>query len=55
MNVLSKLNKLTYVCLKNLTPHDDYSITIHIRVLTISDIIHEKKELKYHYRGKTGQ
>ena len=43
VNVLSKLNQLTYVCLQNLTPHDDYSITIHIRVMTISEIIHEKK------------
>ena len=28
-----------------MTPHDAYSITIHVHTMTIPDIIHEQKEL----------
>ena len=43
-NVLDKVNKSPYVHLLITTPHDAYSITIHVRTMTIADIIHEKKE-----------
>ena len=44
MDVLDKLNKSPYVHLLNMTPYDDYSITIQVRTMIISEIIHEQKE-----------
>ena len=40
--VLAKLNKSPYGVLHHMTPHDNYSITIHVRTMTIWDISHEK-------------
>ena len=44
VDVLAKVNKLPYGHLLNLTPHDAYSITIHVRTMTLADISHEKKQ-----------
>ena len=43
-NVLAKVNKLSYVHLLNMKPHDAYSITTHVRKITISDISHEQNK-----------
>ena len=43
-NVLAKLNKMPHVRLLNITPHDPFSITIHVYAMTISGISHEQKE-----------
>ena len=42
-NDLAKLNKLPWGWLNNMTPHDTYSITIHVRTLTLAEISHEQK------------
>ena len=44
VNVLAKVNKSSYVCLVNMTPYDDYSITTHVYTMTISDISNEQME-----------
>ena len=44
VDFLDKVNKSPYVNLLNTTPHDDYSITICVRTITISDISHEQKK-----------
>ena len=36
-NILSKVNKLPCRCLLQITPHDAYSITIH--VLTVTQVV----------------
>ena len=41
---LAKVNKSPYVCLLNMTTHGAYSITIHVRKMTILDISHKQKE-----------
>ena len=41
---LAKVNKFPYVNLLNMTPHDIYSITIHIGTMAIADISHKQKE-----------
>ena len=33
---------MPYVRLLNMTPHDAYIITIHVRKITIADIIHKQ-------------
>ena len=43
-NILDKVNKSPYMSLLNMTPHDAYSITIHVRTMSISEISHDKKE-----------
>ena len=43
-NVLDKVDKSPLNVLRNMTPHDAYSITIHVRTVTLSDISHEQKE-----------
>ena len=43
-NILAKVNKFPYESLINMTPHDAYSIIIHERKMTISDISHGKKD-----------
>ena len=43
-NVLAKVNKLTYVHLHNMKLHGAYSITIHVRTMTILGIIYDQKE-----------
>ena len=42
VNVLAEVNKFPYGRLLNMTPHDAYSITIHIRTMNLANIIHEK-------------
>ena len=44
VNVLAKLHKLPHVRLLNMMPHDDYSITIHIHTMTMSNIRHKQNE-----------
>ena len=39
-NVLAKVNKLPYVRLHYMKPHDTYIITIHVHTMTIADISH---------------
>ena len=41
VNLLDKINKTPYVRLLNMTPHDAYSITIHVRTMNMSDISHK--------------
>ena len=43
-NVLAKVNKSTYGRLINMTPHDAFSITLHVHAMAISYISHTKKE-----------
>ena len=43
-NFLAKVNKSPEEHLHNITPHDDYSIKIDVRTVTLEDIIHEQKE-----------
>ena len=43
-NVLAKVNKLCYVCLLYMTSHGAYSITIHVRTMTLVEIGHKQKE-----------
>ena len=43
-NFLAKVNKSPQEYLHNNTPHDDYSITIHVSTVTLKDISHEKKQ-----------
>ena len=43
-NVLDKENKLSWWHLHIMTPHDAYSITIHVRKTAIAEIIHEQKD-----------
>ena len=43
VNVLAKVNNSPQGSLLNMTPHDNYSITIHVRTMTISEISHEQK------------
>ena len=40
-NILAKVNKSPYGHLHNMTPHDVYSITIHVRKMTLADMSHE--------------
>ena len=42
VNVLKKVNKSPYECLINMTPHNDYRITIHIRTITLVESRHKK-------------
>ena len=42
-NFLAKVNKSPQIHLHNITPHDDYSIKIHVRTVTLADISHEQK------------
>ena len=44
VNVLAKVNKSPYVCFLNMTPHDTYSIAIHVLKMTISDTSRKLKE-----------
>ena len=44
VNVLAKVNKLPYFRLLNMTPRYAYSITIHVRTMTLVDISPTKKE-----------
>ena len=44
VNVLAKVNKSRLGRLPNITPHDAYSITIHVRTVTLADISHEQKK-----------
>ena len=44
VNVLDKVNKLSYVRLHNMMPHYAYIITIHVRKVTLGEISHEQKE-----------
>ena len=44
VNVLAKVNKSPCASLLNMTPRDDYSVTIHVLKMTILDIIHEHNE-----------
>ena len=44
MNVLAKVNKLPWRHLPNMTPHDTYSIPIHVCKMTLSEISHKQKE-----------
>ena len=37
-NVLAKVNKLPWGSLLHMTPHDSYSITIHVRTMATLDI-----------------
>ena len=37
-NFLAKVNKLSYGSFPNITPHDAYSITIHVRTVTLLEI-----------------
>ena len=41
---LDKVNESSYGTLQIMTPHDAYSIKIHVRKITISVISHKKKE-----------
>ena len=43
MNVLAKVNKSPLGCLPNMTPHNAYSITIHVHIVILADIIHKKR------------
>ena len=43
-NVLAKANKYPYGRLLDMTQHDAYSISIHVRAMTIVEISHTKKE-----------
>ena len=43
-NFLAKVNKSPSEHLHNMTPHDAYSITIHVRTVTLVNISHEQKE-----------
>ena len=42
--VFAKVNKSPQEHLHNMTPHDAYSITIHVRTLTLEEISHEQKQ-----------
>ena len=44
VDFLDELNILPYVRLLDIMPHDAYSITIHIRTMTILDISQEQKD-----------
>ena len=44
MNVLAKVNKSPSGPLLKMTPHDAYSITIHLLRMILMDISHEQKE-----------
>ena len=44
VNVLAKVNKPYYVRLLNMTPHDTYSIPIHVHTMNLTDINHKQKE-----------
>ena len=44
VDVLDKVNKLPYMCLLYMTPHDSYIIKIHVCTMNISVISHDKKE-----------
>ena len=37
-NILAKVNKLPHGRLHHMTPHDVYSITIHVHTMTIAEI-----------------
>ena len=41
---LAKVNKSPWGHLHNMTPHDAYSITIHVLTATLAEISHEQKE-----------
>ena len=41
-NVLAKVDQLPYGSLPNMTPHESYSITIHLRTVTLSEISHKQ-------------
>ena len=43
-NVLSKVNKLPWRRLQNMTPHEAYSITNHVLKMTLVNISHKQKE-----------
>ena len=43
-NFLAKVDKSPWEHLYNMTPHDDYSITVHVHTVTLTDISHEKQE-----------
>ena len=43
-NILAKVDRLPLGSLINTTSHDAYSIPIHVRTMTLSDISHEQKE-----------
>ena len=42
-NVLDKVNKSLYRSLHNMTPHNTYSITIHVHIITLAEISHAQK------------
>ena len=44
MNVLAKVNKSPWRRLLNMTPHDTYSIPIHVHTMNLTDINHKQKE-----------
>ena len=44
VNILDKVNKFPFVRLLNMTPHNTYSITTHLRTMTILYISHEQTE-----------
>ena len=44
VNVLDKVNKLSYGRLHHMKPHDSYSISIHVRTVTLAEISHKQKE-----------
>ena len=44
VNVLPKVNKSTWGNLHHMTPHDSYSIPIHVRTMSLSVISHEQEE-----------
>ena len=52
-SVLDKVNKLPYVILHNMTPHDAYSITVHVCTMTIEDISHKKRLKYYQQKNRT--
>ena len=43
-NFLAKVNKSPQEHLHNMTSRDAYSITIHVRTVTLADISHEQKQ-----------
>ena len=43
VNVLDKLNKLSWGSLHHMIPHDACSIPIHIRTVILADIHHKKR------------
>ena len=44
VNFLAKVNKSPEEHLHNITPHDDYSIIIHVSTVNVAYISHEQKK-----------